>query len=523
MARASTSGGRAAVAEPLLPPDGKSGALIPAAHASWDVGKREPRPCVPLLDRCKHPERIGPALAKVSANVVALCCLVVFLCYVDRAYVGLSASQLLADLGWGEEVYGTGVSVFFLGYVAFQIPSTMLMQQLGTPTWMGASLFVWGCSAAATAFVKTPGQFYFVRFVLGLAESGTFPGVWYYLGLFIPQSRITFSIAAVDVTLVMSQVLSPLAAAGLLRLDGFLGMHGWQWLFVSEAAPTIAVAACFWFGMPRGPAEARFLSSEDVEALEEEMRAGQGCSGSGSCRGAKPVFDQLYDALMNPRLWGCALIYLLRLMAMYVMLFWSVLLITAMRSGDGLRPPCLHGASSCEHAVARDDTAVLLATLPYGAAALATLANAWHSQATNERRLHVALPFMAGAAIFAGMPVLADVSVALGLAALTAGAVGAVSGGSVLTTMASASLPQGSKAFGLGLYNAVANLGGIIGPMVTGVIVEKSGSYREAVVTMAMVLFAGGFLVVFLRDPLAPQRGAKGGAGAEEEEGAPCV
>lgn len=507
MAGLSTECERDGVLEPLLTRQASSGSLIPS-HPPVGVVRTAPESDFPLIDG-KHPEKGDLVLKKVARNLVGVCCLVVFLCYVDRANLGLSASELLGDLGWDEEVYATGVSVFFVGYVLFQIPSTMLMERLGTPVWMGISLLAWGFAAGATAFVRTPFQFYVIRFVLGVAESGTFPGIWYYLGLFIPQNRITFSIAAVDVTLVMSQVLAAPMAAGLMSLDGKLGLCGWQWLFLSEGLPTIALAAWFWFRMPRTPANAKFLRLDESEWLLNEMQWVNEEAGMDDRQGPKPVFDQLYQALWNPGLWGCSIIYLLRLMSMYVILFWSVLLIGAMKSGNGLRP-CPVGDPTCPQAGEADDLVVLLATIPYSFAAVATLLNGWHSQANDERKMHVAAPFMIGAAVFATVPFFTKVHFALGLIALTVGAVGAVSGGAVLTTIASAQLPPGSKAFGLGLYNAVANIGGVIGPMVTGVLVDRFGSYTPPIFTMAIVLFTGGFLVVFLRDPLAQHAKRKG-------------
>ncbi|CAD7701782.1 unnamed protein product [Ostreobium quekettii] len=488
--------------------NGRSGraGMIPA-HPPRRCTGADPSPSTPLLG-FKNAEIGKTALGKISGNVVALCCAVVFLCYVDRAYVGLSARQLLADRGWDQGVYGASVSAFFLGYVVFQIPSALLMQRLGTPAVLGASLCAWGLAAAGTAFARTPGQFYAARLLLGVAESGTFPGVWYYLGLFLPRDRITVSMAAVDVSLVASQVLSPLAAAGLMGMDGMLGMAGWQWLFVSEVIPTLALGGWFWYRMPKGPSLARFLSREEAEWVAEEVGGAEAASAEG-----RPAFDQLYDAVASPRLWGCAVIYFLRLMAMYVMLFWSVLLISAMRSGRGLRPPLPQDPSSSHS----NSAAILLATVPYAAAAAATLINGWHSQATRERTLHIALPFMLGGAIFGALPIFGGSHLALGLAALTIGAAGAVSGGSILTTIASATLPVGSKAFGLGLFNSVANLGGIVGPIATGVMVERWGSYNEAIWAMAAALFAGGVLALFLGDPLAPG-GPKGCAGGGEEE-----
>lgn len=518
MAEPSSECAHDGVLEPLIPPEPSTGSLIPSHPPLGVVRAAGSEADFPCLD-CKHPDKGGRALRKVARNLVGVCCLVVFLCYVDRANLGLSASQLLSDLGWDEQVYGTGVSVFFVGYVLFQVPSTMLMERLGTPVWMGISLFVWGLAAGATAFVRTPFQFYAIRFLLGVAESGTFPGVWYYLGLFIPQNQITFSIAAIDVTLVMSQVLAAPLAAGLMSLDGRLGLDGWQWLFLSEALPTIALGAWFWFQMPRTPKNAKFLNADESEWLLNEMQWVNEEAGLDDKQGAKPVFDQLYDALWNPGLWGCSIIYLLRLMSMYVILFWSVLLIGAMKSGNGLRP-CAPDDPSCPQAGETDNTVVLMATIPYSVAAVATLLNGWHSQAKDERKLHVAAPFMIGAAVFATVPFFAQVHFLLGLLALTVGAVGAVSGGAVLTTIASANLPRSSKAFGLGLYNAVANLGGVIGPMVTGILVAKSGSYTPPVLTMAMVLFTAGFFVVFIRDPLTQHAKRKGfsRAGADQVE-----
>lgn len=450
---------------------------------------------------CLDSEKAEKASRRVTLRLLVACCLVVFLCYVDRANLGLAAQQFLDDLGFKETTYGTGVSAFFVGYVVFQIPSTMILERLGTPLWMGVSLCVWGLSAMSTSFVKTPFQFYAVRFCLGVAESGTFPGVWYYLGLFIPEDRLTFAIAAVDVTLVMSQVASAPMAAAIMRLAGFGGLEGWQWLFLSEGLPTIALGLYFWFMMPKDVQDAKFLTPAEKEWLGNEIvRVREEKRGVVDKR--EGFYSQVMEAVFNINLWGCTLVYLLRLMGMYVMLFWSVLLIGSMKRGDGLRVCDMDGQCGDSGDDSNDSSVVMLATVPYSAAAAMTIFNGWHSQKTNERKLHAAIPFMLGASVFALVPVLSKINFFLAFMALTLSAVGAVSGGSPVTALATAHLSHSAKAFGLGLYNAVANLGGVIGPLITGYLVQRFNSYSPAILAMAGVLFVGGMVVGLLHDPL---------------------
>ena len=186
----------------------------------------------------------------------------------DRVNIGFAALQMNRDLGFSAAVYGLGGGLFFLSYAALEVPSNLLLVRFGARRWMARIMLTWGLLAAGMMFVKTPMQFYVMRFALGAAEAGFFPGVIYYLTLWFPAKHRGRAISRFYVAWPLSSVFMGAIAGSLLAQQGRFGLAGWQWLFLVEGLPAIAMSAVFLFWLPDGPAKVSWLSDAEKAWLD---------------------------------------------------------------------------------------------------------------------------------------------------------------------------------------------------------------------------------------------------------------
>jgi MFS transporter, ACS family, tartrate transporter len=221
-------------------------------------------------------------LRKISFRLIPLLAVCYGINYVDRVNVGFAALQMNKDLHFTGAVYGFGAGVFFLGYAACEVPSNLLLTRFGARKWIARIMVTWGLIAAAMMFVKTPWEFYTLRFLLGMAEAGFAPGVVYYFTLWFPQSEQARAFSRYYIAFPIGSVVAGLVSGPLLNLQGRLGLAGWQWLFLVEALPAIALGIVVFFALPDGPAAAHWLSPEErawvITRLQEESEAKTGTS-----------------------------------------------------------------------------------------------------------------------------------------------------------------------------------------------------------------------------------------------------
>jgi ACS family tartrate transporter-like MFS transporter len=211
-------------------------------------------------------------LRKAGWRLIPLLSVCYAVAYMDRANVSFAALQMNHDLGFDAGVYGFGAGVFFISYAACELPSNALLLRFGARRWIARIMLTWGLLAAAMVFVRSPATFYVLRFLLGMAEAGFFPGVLYYLSLWFPQSMRARAISRFYIAFPLSNVLMGLIAGSLLGLNGRLGLKGWQWLFLVEALPAIALSVVVWFALPDGPESAHWLDAEEKHWHARTMR-----------------------------------------------------------------------------------------------------------------------------------------------------------------------------------------------------------------------------------------------------------
>src|SRR5277367_286641 len=254
-------------------------------------------------------------LRKVGRRLIPFMGLLYFAAFIDRVNVGFAAPQMNRDLGFSPYVYGLGAGIFFIGYALFEVPSNLILHKVGGRRWLARIMLTWALVAGAMALVKGAAGFYGVRFLLGVAEAGFFPGVVYYLTYWVPAAgrarMVGLFITAVPIS---TAVGGPLSAA-ILRLDGVLGLAGWQWLFLTETLPSLVLGFVTLIYLPNTPAEAKWLTAEErcwlIAKLEAESSLRKHRLGA-----------TVLKALMNSRVLALSLCYFGVEIGLYGVILW---------------------------------------------------------------------------------------------------------------------------------------------------------------------------------------------------------
>jgi ACS family tartrate transporter-like MFS transporter len=253
-------------------------------------------------------------LRKARWRLLPLLSVCYLVAYMDRANISFAAKTMNRDLHFSPQQYGLGAGLFFLSYALCEVPSNRLMLRFGARRWLARIMLTWGLLAGAMVFVRSPHSFYGARLLLGCAEAGYFPGALYFLSQWFPRTTRGRAISWFYVSLPVSTIVMGGLAGALLGLDGRLGMRGWQWMFLVEAAPAVVLSAVIWFGLPNHVASARWLSREEKEAITEELERDKVSDGS--------VGDgHVWEALWSGRVWLLGLAYFFELGMTYAITF----------------------------------------------------------------------------------------------------------------------------------------------------------------------------------------------------------
>ena len=204
-------------------------------------------------------------IAKITWRLIPFLCVCYMAAFLDRVNVGFAKEQMAADLGLSNAVYGLGAGIFFIGYFLFEVPSNLILERVGAPIWIARIMIVWGLISASMIFVRGAMSFYALRFLLGAAEAGFFPGIIFYMTYWFPAAYRSRTIAVFMTAAVLSSVVGSPLSGVLLDLDGAWGLRGWKWLFVVEALPSILLDAAVFLRLPASPREAAWLGPEEIE------------------------------------------------------------------------------------------------------------------------------------------------------------------------------------------------------------------------------------------------------------------
>jgi ACS family tartrate transporter-like MFS transporter len=408
-------------------------------------------------------------LRKVSWRIVPFIMLLYFIAYIDRVNIGFASLTMKTDLGFTASMLGFGAGIFFWGYFLFEVPSNIILHKVGARMWIARVMVTWGIISACMAFVKGPTSFYIVRFLLGAAEAGFFPGIILYLSYWFPARHRAAVTALFMAAAPLSTALgSPLSAA-LLEMNGVMGLHGWQWLFLIEAVPALILGVVVFFYMTDKPEKAKWLEDDERAWLVSVMNAEAASRSTTAKHG-------IISGLANPRVLALSLIYFGTSAGLYTLGIWAPQIIKQL------------GVSSI--------TVGLLNAIPPVVSVIAMVIWSRHSDRTGERTWHVVLACVAAAV---GLIVAAMANSVVGLiAALTLVNIGISCAKPPLWTMPTMFLSGAAAATGIATINSIGNLGGFAGPAVIGWLKETTGSYSGGLYFVAGLLVMSAVLTLLL-------------------------
>ena len=418
-----------------------------------------------------NPPDLAPVtLRKVTLRLIPFLFILYIVAWLDRVNVGFAGLQMNADLGFSSAAFGLGSGVFFLGYCLFEVPSNLVLHRVGARLWISRIMISWGVISAAMMFVRTAPAFYALRFLLGAAEAGFFPGVVYYLSHWYPEGQRARAIAAFMTAVPVSGVIGGPLSGALLTLNGLFGLAGWQWLFLVEGVPAIFLGVIVLVYLTDRPEAAHWLSPAEKDWLVSRLAAERSHRD-----GNLPV--GIFAALTNPTIWHLGIIFLFAAIGFYGYSFWAPLVVKSLTGSSDLGVGVILGAVS-------------VVTI------IAMMLNSAHSDQTDERPLHVAMALLISGAGFFGCALVRDPILALLFLALVP--IGHCAAYGPFWSIPSRFLSGAPAAAGIALVVTIANVGGFVGPTIIGAMKDRFGTHGPAFMLLGGCAIVAALLALAL-------------------------
>lgn len=407
---------------------------------------------------------------RVFWRIVPFLMLCYVVAYLDRVNVGFAKLQMSQDLAFSETVFGLGAGIFFLGYFLFELPSNLLMHKLGARVWIARIMISWGLLSGLFVFVKTPTQFYVLRFLLGLAEAGFYPGVILYLTYWFPSHRRAKIVAVFMSAIPLSGIFgNPLSGWIMQAFHGSQGFAGWQWMFVIEALPAIAIGIATILYLDNGIAGAKWLSAREKALLQAEIDAQPQQRGGDAHR--------LGAVLRDPRMWWMSFIYFCFVTGQYGLTFWMPTLV---------KSTGVTGALNIG----------LISAIPFLFAIVVMNVLGHSADHYRERRWHLIVPALAGAIGFViAASYVQNTVVAVAFLALAAA--GVLTCAPLFWSLPTAFLSGTAAAAGIAIINSIGNLAGFASPYMIGYLKDLTHSTQSGMYVLAAMLVLGALAVWF--------------------------
>ena len=405
--------------------------------------------------------------------------------YLDRVNVGFAKLQMASQLGLSDTAYGLGAGVFFIGYVLFEVPSNLVLHRVGAKIWLARIMITWGFISAAMAVLAplhdvlgpkgADYAFYLLRFLLGAAEAGFFPGVLLYLTYWFPPSRQSFALALFILAQPIAFVLgAPVSGLILQACDGLAGLAGWQWMYMIEAVPAVALGIWLVFRLDNGVADAKWLDAEEKALLARAL----------ADEAPPDRTVHLRELARNGLVWLFALAYFLLVIGAYGVNFWL---------------PSIVRQAGVEGALAIG----LLTALPYAVSVVVMLAFSARTPDPRVARIRASAMCLVGgvglavSAAFAG-------NVPAMMAGVTVGVTGYLTATALFWCVPSQVLAGAAVAAGLAAINALGNVGGFVGPYIMGALNDRFGNSSAGLFALAAAMIAAGLVLAAARSDRAP-------------------
>jgi ACS family tartrate transporter-like MFS transporter len=399
-------------------------------------------------------------LRKVTWRLIPFLFVLYVIAWLDRVNVGFAGLEMNADLGFSSTVFGFGSGIFFVGYCLFEIPSNLILERVGARLWIARIMVTWGLISAGLMLVRTPPLFYLLRFLLGVAEAGFFPGVIYYLSLWYPAEHRARAIAAFMTAVPVTGLIGGPLSGALLELDGIFGLKGWQWLFLVEGLPAVVFGSSVMFYLTDRPEVARWLAPAERHWLVNKLDAD---------RDTCALTPNIRLALTDPTIWKLGIVFLLVAAGFYGYSFWAPLVIKSLTGLSNFKVGLVLSAIS----------AITI---------LGMLLNSYHSDRTRERAIHTAVPLLVMSLGLIGCALFRQPGLAISALALVP--LGHCASYGPFWSRPTQFFTGPAAAAGIALVTMIANIGSFLGPTLIGILKNRTGTHTEA------FLLLGGAAVV---------------------------
>lgn len=445
-----------------------------------------PSPSTPDLNAAEQ----GAAISKITWRLLPLLFFSYIIAYIDRINVGFAKLQLRevlgVDPGGFSSVYGLGAGLFFIGYFLFEVPSNLILHRVGARVWLARIMVVWGFVSIAFMFLKGVTMFYTMRFLLGVAEAGFFPGVILYLTYWYPAKERARTVALFTLGGIAAGVLGSPISGVILGMDGIAKLAGWQWLFLLEGIPAVLMGLVLLLFLPNGPQQAHWLSDREKAWLQHHLALEAATVGATQRR-------RLRDVFLSRHVWLLCLLYFLLNVGGYGYEMWL--------------PTIVKGFSGQS-----DRMVGFINIIPYFVAGVVMILVGRYSDRSGERRLCVAASATSAALGFALAAYFQNPYLAIAALTLAFAGIKAMLG--PFWALSTAFLSGTAAAGGIAFINSVGNLGGFAGPTLVGLVKDRTGSDVAGLLLLGGALLAMGLLACALPNPASRSNPATSAAAA---------
>jgi D-galactonate transporter len=424
-----------------------------------------------MRDSAKASVDLNAVFNRASRRILPFLFISFIVAFLDRVNIGFAQLQMKGDLGFNDAVYGLGAGIFFLGYFAFEIPSNLILERIGARLTFTRIMICWGIVSACTAFVSAPWQLYVMRFLLGAFEAGFFPGIVLYLTYWFPAERRAGVVSWIFVAVALAGMIGGVLSGAIMEyMQGSAGLAGWQWMFILEGLPAVALGIVAYCILDDHPCKARWLTDNEKAALERVLAEDQRRRRSGASYTFK-------DALANLRAYVLASVYFMLVCGTMAIAFWLPTLIKGVSNSSVLEVG-------------------LLSAIPYGIGAIGIVLLSMSSDARQERRIHYLFCAIGGGLSLLLLPIAAghatavisllSIAVALTFAALP-----------IFWSVPQEYLKGNGAAGGIALISSLGQLGSFLSPTIIGWLKQTTGQLDSGLYALAFLLMASGLTLFF--------------------------
>ncbi|KIL12871.1 MULTISPECIES: MFS transporter [Bacillus] len=413
-------------------------------------------------------------IRKVTRRIIPLLFLLYIISYLDRANVGYAALEMNEALGLTSKMFGLVTGIFFIGYFLFEVPSNILMQKFGARVWITRILFTWGIISMATGFAQNATQLYIIRFLLGIAEAGLFPGIILYLTYWFRAKERASTIAMFMTAIAVSYIIGAPVSTLIIDHIHWMNVPGWRWMFIIEGAPAVILGFVTYFYLTDRPEQAKWLTAEEKNWLISELRKDEELREK---KGKQTTSHK--TALTDPKLWYLALIYFVYTAGTLGVGYWM--------------PQIIKGLSGY-----LSNTQIgFIATIPYIIASI--VMNYWsrRSDRTGERRMHTALPLLVAGLTLLSVGMVTNPFIAMIFITISLAAMYCFKG--PFWSLPTMILSPATVAVGIAVINSIGNLGGFVGPYAVGWLKDATGKMQAGLIFLSIILIIAFILVLAMK------------------------